>query len=103
MSSRLTFHQHHNTLWSFQFADHLLKTVSTNDFCAFCLILKEGLDFVRGTVVGTYNEAMVIHVKNEVLAHYGQTNQGNVSNSKIEKKLISFRKVFNSTVIIRLT
>jgi len=42
----------------------------------------------RGAIVGAHNEAVVIHVKDDVLPHDGEANQGNVSDGLQVRHLV---------------
>lgn len=56
----------------------LLNGVGANDVGALSLVRKEVVNLGDGSVVGTDLEALVVHVKDQVLTHDGQTNKTNV-------------------------
>jgi hypothetical protein len=47
--------------------------------------VKEIVYLRNGSVKHGYPVAMVVHVKNQVLAHHGQTNQANIAISLLHK------------------
>ena len=73
-----THHQHHDTR-AFQLTDQLFQAVRAHDLSIFGRARQKIVYFGNGTVVGHYFEAFVVHVENQVLAHYGQTDYADVT------------------------
>jgi hypothetical protein len=51
----------------------------TDDLGAFGLVGEEVIDFRDGAVEDGHFEAMVIHVEDEVLTHYGEADEADVT------------------------
>ncbi len=58
---------------------HFLEGVRADDLGAFGLVGEEIVHLGDGAVEGDHGEAVVVHVQNQVLAHDGQPNHGNIS------------------------
>ena len=52
--------------------------VSILYLCSFRLVVEESVNLVDSAVVGAHDEPVVVHVEDEVLAHHGQPDQGDV-------------------------
>jgi len=37
---------------------------------------------IKPTAINTYNKIMIVHVEYQILSHYGQPNEGNVSSAQ---------------------
>lgn len=73
-----TFHKEHDTTRFLQLCTHFFNGMGSNDFGPFSLICKEIINLICSPVMRTYYIPMIIHVKDNVLAHNGQTNQGDI-------------------------
>ena len=73
------FHHQHDAAWTFQQPDQLLDGVSADDVGAFGFVGEEVVDLGDGAVEDGHFEAVVIHVENEVLTHYGKADQADVT------------------------
>ena len=59
--------------------DHFLDGMGADDLGALGFLVEEVVHLGDGAVVGGHGEAVVVHVQNQVLAHYGQPNYSNIS------------------------
>lgn len=48
----------------------------------FGLVVEEVVNLGHGSVVSADGETLVVHVKNQVLAHDGETNEANVGTAE---------------------
>ena len=46
--------------------------------CSFRLVVEESVNLVDSAVVGAHDEPVVVHVEDQVLAHHGQPDQGDI-------------------------
>src|SRR5256885_15211853 len=53
----------------------------SNDLRAFGFFVQKIIDFGNGPVEGDHGESVIVHVKDQVLAHYRQPDQRNISSS----------------------
>lgn len=57
--------------------DLLLEQTRSNktNLCSFRFIVQEVVHFAGGAIVRTHDEAMIVHVENEILAHDGEADE----------------------------
>jgi hypothetical protein len=72
-------HHEHDATGTFQEADHLGQRMGADDLGALRLVGEEGVHLVNRAVEGHDGEAVVVHVQDQVLAHDGQADDGDVS------------------------
>merc|ERR1719234_1794540 len=75
-------HQHdkdHHPPGLLELGDHFLKAMSPDNLGSLCFILEKIVDLLRCSVVGAHLEAVIIHVEDEVLAHDGKADEGDVA------------------------
>ncbi len=73
------FDHEHDAARAFEEGGHFGEGVGAEDAGAFGFLVEEVVDFGDGAVVGHDREAMVVHVEDEVLAHDGQSDDGDIS------------------------
>src|SRR5437667_3639803 len=73
------FDHEHDAAGAFQKFDQLINRVGAEDFGPLSLFSQKIVNLGHGPVVGHDREAVVVHVKNKILAHDSQTNQSNVA------------------------
>ena len=69
----------HDATGSLEFADQLLNGVRAFHQCALGLVGQKVIDLGGGAIEDCNFVAMVVHVQNEVLPHYCQPNQADVT------------------------
>lgn len=79
--STRTFDEEHDTPGLLELADELLEAERPDDLGALGLVLEERLDLVGGAIVGAHDEAVVVHVQDEILAHHRQPDQADIGDS----------------------
>src|SRR6185369_6457510 len=52
--------------------------MGADDTGALGLVAQKLIDFRNSSIVGDHFKIMVVHVENEILTHYGQSNQCNI-------------------------
>ncbi len=70
-------HQHHPTR-TLQQARQLLDRVGADDVRALRLIDEKLVYLGHGAVVDGHDEAVVVHIENQVLAHHGEADEADV-------------------------
>jgi hypothetical protein len=73
------FDHEHDPARFLEQADHFRDRMRAKDTGAFCFLIEEFIHLGDGAVESGHSESVVVHVQNEVLAHHGQTNYGNIS------------------------
>src|SRR5207249_1261252 len=73
------FYHHHDAARRLQETDKLLNGMSANDVCTFRFVVEEIVHLRNGPVEDRDLKPMVVHVEHEVLTHYGQTNQSDIT------------------------
>jgi len=73
------FDHEHDAAGAFERLDHFLDGMGAEDLGTAGFISQEFIDFGDGAVIGDHGEAVIVHIEDEVLAHDGQTNNGDIS------------------------
>ena len=71
--------QKHHPPRPLQHRDHLLNRVGSQHFRALRLVREKIVHLGDGTIKGHHGVAVVIHVQNNVLAHDGQPDKGDIT------------------------
>lgn len=76
-----TFDEHHDPTGFLQRVDQFLERVRADDVRALCAFAEELVDLFDGPVVGGDDEAVIVHVQYQVLAHDGQADEADVGSA----------------------
>ena len=69
----------HDAARLFEQPDHFLDRMGADDIGAFGFVVEEVVHLRDGPVEGDHGEPVVVHVQNQILAHDGQANDGDIS------------------------
>src|SRR6185312_818854 len=72
------YHQHH-AAWALELRHHFLNRMRADDFGALGFIRQEMIHLFHRAIKSDHGESVIVHVQNQVLAHYRQSNQCNIS------------------------
>lgn len=87
-----TFDKHHNSSWFLQGSYHPFQRLGPNNFSSFCFICQKRINFICCSIESTNCKVVVIHIQNEILAHYSQSNQRYICSVNTNYKVISLCK-----------
>jgi hypothetical protein len=73
------FDHEHDAAGTFEKADEFLDGMGADDLGAFGFVGEEVVDFGDGTIEDGHFEAVVIHVEDEILTHYGEADEADVT------------------------
>lgn len=100
ISSLSTFDEHHDPTGFFQRVDQFLERVRAHDVRALGAFAQELVDLFHGPVVGGDDEAVIVHVQYQVLAHDGQADEadvGSATDATNSRKNVVTRKTHSQT------
>ena len=76
---RAGLHQQHDAARFLEQPDEFLEAVRADDLGALGLVGEKFIDLADGAIVDRDDKAVVVHVEDDVLAHDGQSDEGDVS------------------------